>query len=126
MRAWTWLKRLVVVALFLAALYLCIRVPAQNADPVTVDYLLGRIEGVPLWLALLCAFGLGVLASAAVAFYRGVRLRLLARRYRRTTRGLEAEIHELRSLPLADAEPQGDGVGEELGAGGRAAWEREA
>ena len=43
-------------------------------------------------------------AVAAVAGYAMARARLLARRYRKRLAGLEAEVHQLRNLPLAGDE----------------------
>ncbi len=119
-----WARRAVAVALFLGAVYVCVRFPAQNADAVSVDYLLGRIEGVPLWSALLGAFGAGLLLAGLVGLYQMTKLRMLARRYRKTAHGLEAEIHELRNLPLAGAEPRGDVARDDLVASGGSALER--
>jgi uncharacterized integral membrane protein len=119
-----WARRAIAVALFVGAVYVCIRFPAQNAESVSVDYLFGRVEGLPLWLALLGAFGAGLLLAALIGFYKLTRLRLVARRYRKTAHGLEAEIHELRNLPLAGSEARGDGVGGDPGTSADPALER--
>ena len=96
-----WARRSAAIVLFAGALYLCVRLPALHAEPVRLDYLLGAVEGVPLWQALLGAFLAGALASGILALLSITRARMLARRYRKSARSLEAELHELRSLPLA-------------------------
>ena len=103
-----WARRALVIALFGVALYVCVRFPARNAEPVRVDYLAGQISEVSLWLALLGAFGIGALLAGLICGYQVMRLLLLNRHYRNTARGLEAELHELRNLPLAGAEAGGD------------------
>jgi uncharacterized integral membrane protein len=97
-----WLRRLLVFALFVAALVLGWRFAHSNEDPVFVDYLAGTIEA-PRWAVLGSAFGLGALSAGLVGGWQTARLALLARRWRRTARALEREVHELRNLPLADA-----------------------
>ncbi len=105
-----WTRRSVAIALFAAALYVSIRFPAQNAEPVSVDLLIGRLEGLPLWAALLGAFGLGALVSALAVFFQVVKQRMLTRRYRKQARGLEEELQELRNLPLVGADGPGHGA----------------
>lgn len=103
-----WARRIVILALFVGALYVCLRFPALNQEPVRVDYLVYAIEAQPLWLALLQAFVAGAVLAGLLALYPIAKARMLSRRYRKTARGLEAEVHELRNLPLA-AEPEGEG-----------------
>jgi hypothetical protein len=69
---------------------------------VTVSYVLGEFTGVPLWAVLLVSFASGVALAGIVALYRLAKLGLITRRYRKTVHGLEAEVHQLRNLPLAD------------------------
>lgn len=96
-------RRLVAVAIFVAALVLGWRFADANLQPVRVHYLVGVIESIPLWTALVGAFaaggvlvGLGVLVPLA-------RLGLTARRWRKVAHGLETELHQLRNLPLASS-----------------------
>ncbi len=105
-----WTRRIAAVALFAAALYVSIRFPAENAEPVQIDLLIGRLEALPLWAALLGAFGLGALVSALLALFQLVKQKMLTRRYRKQAHGLEEELHELRNLPLAGADGPGDGA----------------
>ncbi len=83
----------------------------RNATPVDVDFLVGRLVEVRLFWLLVGAFGAGFALALMLAGVELLRLRLLARRYRRLARSLEAEVHQLRSLPLAE-EPAGAGLGE--------------
>jgi len=104
-----WTRRILAVALFVAALYVCLRFPAQNAEPVRVDLLFAAVEALPLWAALLAAFGVGVVLTGLVTLLQMLKLRMLARRYRKRARGLERELQELRNLPLVGADATGEG-----------------
>jgi uncharacterized integral membrane protein len=95
-------RRLLGLGLFVGALVVGWRFAGRNAAVVTVDYLLGQATEVPLWAALVGAFGLGAIGAGAVGAYQVARVQLMARRYRKKVRGLESEIHQLRNLPLAD------------------------
>lgn len=95
-----WLRRLVVVALFVGALVLGWRFAERNADPVFVDYLVGSIDA-PRWAVLVGSFGLGASLGLLVMGFQAARLALTKRRYRKLARDLEAEVHQLRNLPLA-------------------------
>ena len=60
------------------------------------------------------AFGVGAVLAVTLTLYQMAKLGLVARRYRKTVRGLESEIHQLRTLPLAaeegSASPAGAGA----------------
>ncbi|HTY17638.1 MAG TPA: LapA family protein [Myxococcota bacterium] len=94
-------RRLLGLALFVGALVVGWAFAHRNPDAVSVDLLFTKPPGQPLWLVLLAAFGAGALCAGALGLYHAARLRLTARRYRRAAAGLEAEIHQLRNLPLA-------------------------
>jgi hypothetical protein len=79
---------------------------------VTVSYAFGQFPPVPQWLALLAAFAVGAAAAGLIGLYQVAKLRLVARRYRKTVRGLEAEVHQLRTLPLSSDEPALASAGE--------------
>ena len=53
------------------------------------------------------SFGLGAAAATLLLLYRMAKQGLVTRRYRKTVRGLESEIHQLRNLPLAGGEGAG-------------------
>ena len=94
-------RRLLVVALFVAALALGWWFARANAVVVTVDYLVGQLDDVSLWAALLGAFAAGAATAGGIGLYQIAKLQLVRRRYRKTVRSLEAEVHQLRNLPLA-------------------------
>jgi uncharacterized integral membrane protein len=95
-----WLRRLVVLALFVLLLVGGWRFASRNAEPVHVDYLIGTLVQ-PGWAVLLAAFVLGAAATALAMSLHAARLALTARRYRKLAVGLEEEVHQLRNLPLA-------------------------
>ena len=94
------LRRLVAIAIFVGALVLGWRFAAVNSGAVHVNYLLGETPELRIWVVLLCAFAFGALTSAAFLLYELAKLSLVARRQRRVMARFEAEIHELRNLPL--------------------------
>jgi len=94
-------RRLLVVVLFVAALVLGWWFARANSAAVTVDYLVGRLGDVSLWAALLGAFAAGAAVAGGIGLYQIAKLQLVRRRYRKAVRSLEAEVHQLRNLPLA-------------------------
>ncbi len=94
-------RRLLWLSLMVAILVLGWQLAARNSTVVDLDYMLGRLSGVALWLVVLVAFAAGAGAATLIASYRMLKLGLLTRRYRKTVTGLEAEVHQLRNLPLA-------------------------
>ncbi len=94
-------RRLLWLALIVAILVFGWQLAARNSTVVDLDYMLGRLSGVALWLVVLVAFAAGAGAATLIASYRMLKLGLLTRRYRKTVTGLEAEVHQLRNLPLA-------------------------
>ncbi|MEB2346401.1 MAG: LapA family protein [Deltaproteobacteria bacterium] len=94
-------RRLLALVAFVAALVLGWRFAGANLAPVSVDYLFGAAEGLPIWLALLAAFAVGFALAGLAGLYQMARLGLTARRWRKVAQGLEAELHQLRNLPLA-------------------------
>ncbi len=79
-----------------------------------------RFEAVPAWQALAASFGAGMLVAGLLASYQVLKARMLTYRYRKTARGLEAEVHQLRSLPLSSPEATGEGDASLEAPGGRA------
>jgi uncharacterized integral membrane protein len=94
---------------------------AANAALVTISYVFGELAPSPLWLALLAAFAAGAAAAGLVGVYQALRRGLVMRRYRKTLRGLESELHQLRNLPLATHEPPSLGADERLESAPRSA-----
>jgi uncharacterized integral membrane protein len=106
-------RRVLGIAVFVALLVAGWRFAADNSQVVTIHYVFGQFEGVSVWLALLCAFLAGAVVMALLAAVGAAKLRLEAHRYRKAVRGLEAEVHQLRNLPLAAeegeaSEPRGE------------------
>ncbi len=95
-------RRLLAIAVFAGLLFGSWQFAANNAQSVPVHYPGGEFAGRALWVVLLVAFGSGVVLSALVAVVRGARIRLVSRRYRKLIDRLQAEVHQLRSLPLSD------------------------
>jgi uncharacterized integral membrane protein len=94
-------RRVIVLALFAALFVAAWRFASTNANEIRVDLLFFQIPAVPLWVALLSAFGIGVVLTGASVGYQVIKKNLVARRYRKTVRNLQSEIHQLRNLPLA-------------------------
>jgi uncharacterized integral membrane protein len=100
-----WLRRWIWVALIAAFLIGGWSLKAENADEVFVSFLFGKLH-VELWEALLCAFAAGFALAGAGWLWVSLRSRMTVRRYRKEVGGLEAELHQLRNLPLApDRDP---------------------
>lgn len=105
-----WVRRILWIALGMALVIGAIVFMDRNSQPIAVDYLAGRLEGVAVWLALLGSFAAGACVAASIALLRGARLRLKTRGYRKAARDLETEVHQLRNLPLSEdgADPLDD------------------
>jgi uncharacterized integral membrane protein len=116
--------RLLWVAIFVGVLVLGWRFASVNAEPVAVSYVFGAFAPMPQWLALLIAFAVGASAAGLIASYQALKRGLVMRRYRKTVRGLESELHQLRNLPLADADAANLGAGERLESAPRSARAR--
>jgi uncharacterized integral membrane protein len=97
------LRRVLFVGVFVALFVGVWRFVGGNAAPVPIDLLFLQLS-VPLWSALLAAFGLGALCAGASLVYELAKKSFAARRYRKQMAGLESEIHQLRNLPLAAPE----------------------
>ena len=95
-------RRLIAVIVFVGLLVAGWHFAARNSASITVHHPAGAIGEVHLWVALLVAFGSGVFITAVVSVVRGARIRLVSRRYRKLVENLQAEVHQLRSLPLSD------------------------
>jgi uncharacterized membrane protein YciS (DUF1049 family) len=93
-------RRLLLLAIFAGLLVGGWRFAASNSTPVEVDYLVGTSSDAALWAVLAVTFAIGAAAAGVVAGYALARGHLLARRYRKRLAGLEAEVHQLRNLPL--------------------------
>jgi uncharacterized integral membrane protein len=93
---------LLTIAVFVGFLYVGWKFAASNDQLVPVHYPGGQFAERALWVVLLVAFGSGVALASLVAVVRGARIRLVSRRYRKLVDSLQAEVHQLRSLPLSE------------------------
>lgn len=94
-----WVRRLFWAALGLAILIGGWTLADRNADPIKVDWYFDHAEANG-WVVLLGAFVAGI-AIASIFFTLSLaRSRLVARRYRKELGVLEAELHQLRNLPV--------------------------
>ncbi len=98
-------RRLLAIVVFVGLLYVGWEFADSNAQLVPVHYPGGQFADRALWAILLVAFGSGVVLATLVAVVRGARIRLISRRYRKLVDSLQAEVHQLRSLPLSDQPP---------------------
>lgn len=99
------LRRILTAAVFVAVLVIGWRFAGENSAPVDVNYLTGQFAGVALWLVIVVSMSLGALLVGIFSAFARARAGLITRRYRKTVAGLEAEVHQLRNLPLGpDAE----------------------
>src|SRR5262249_48019116 len=106
-----WVRRWIGVAVIAAVLIGGWSLKAGNSSPVAIDFLFGEIHA-ELWKALLAAFAAGFALAGVGWLWAGWHARLTLRRYRKEVGGLEAEIHQLRNLPLAAGEPNDPRSGE--------------
>jgi len=116
--------RLLWVGCFVGVLVIGWKFAAANGAEVPISYVFGELAPLPIWLVLLVAFAAGAVASGLVGLYQVAKLRLVTRRFRKTVRGLEAEVQQLRTLPLAGEEPPPAGAGERPEAMPRSARQR--
>ena len=105
------MKRLLLVglglALFVGTLVLGWNFAAANAATIQIDLLWTTLVEISVWRLVVVSFALGgtiVGATFGFLWLRGWELR---RRYRKTIRKLESELHQMRSLPLSGAADAG-------------------
>jgi hypothetical protein len=91
------------VGLFVGALVVGWNFGAANATTIDIDLLWLTVGEVSVWKLALAAFGLGASSVGLIASFLGLRGWEFRRRYRKTIRGLESELHQMRSLPLSGA-----------------------
>ncbi len=104
-------KRLLGIAVFGGVMVLGWRFAAKNSSPVTVDVIVTQFADVSLWLMIVITFGVGVAVASLAGMYKVARQGMTVRRYRKTVRSPESEVHQLRNLPLGEEGGPGDGSG---------------
>lgn len=95
---------LFVIALFGGLFVAAWQFATQNAALVNVYYILGTANDVALGKVLALSFASGAGLMIFVSAYSYLKMRLLLRSYRKATKRLENEIHQLRNLPI-EGEP---------------------
>lgn len=97
------MPRIFLIALvFILVLIVGIGFASLNAEAVKLDYFLGQMETTLPWVllfALVAGFVLGLIVAGFALF--GARRD--ARRLRKQLRALEAEVTNLRNLPIRNA-----------------------
>jgi hypothetical protein len=88
------------IGLFVGLLWAGWSFRAGNAATIDLDLIWLQLSGVAIWRVILVSIGLGAITGGTLVGFPWLRARLLNHRYRRAIRRLEAEVHELRSLPL--------------------------
>lgn len=114
-------RRLLALALVVGGAVVVYRFVQANETEVPVHLVAVELGPVPVSLALAVAFAAGLVLGAGGLLYSAARNALTARRYRKALEALERELHELRSLPLADEEGGAGGSRPPAGGGRRAA-----
>ncbi len=95
------LRRLLLLAVICGLVWVMLRFSGQNNAPADIDLLLLQLPGVPLWIALLVAAAVGAGLTLLLVGFEFAKQGLVTRRYRKRIDSLEAEVHQLRTLPLA-------------------------
>ncbi len=102
------MKRLILlivgIGLFVGTLWLGWSFRSGNATPIDLDLIWLRVPNLEIWWVILVSMAIGAVATGILLSFSWLRIRLLNHRYRRAIRKLEAELHELRSLPLSESE----------------------
>lgn len=87
-------KVVLIAGLLLVVLLLGVEFSTLHADPVTVDYLLGKTT-LPLSLVVVCAFAAGVVVTAMIGAFVVLPLRWQVARLRQILSSKEQEINLL-------------------------------
>lgn len=95
--------RALLMVLVLAVVLLGISIGYFNAQPARFDYLLGVLE-LPLIALLIGTFSVAVLCALAAAAGRILRLKAEIRSLRKQLDKHEAELRNLRNLPVGSGQ----------------------
>ena len=87
-------KVVLIAGLLLVVLLLGVEFSTLHADPVTVDYLLGKTT-LPLSLVVVCAFAAGAIVTAMIGAFVVLPLRWQVARLRQILSSKEQEINLL-------------------------------
>ncbi|MDG4549415.1 MAG: LapA family protein [Candidatus Contendobacter sp.] len=86
-----WIKFILIAAILLAVLLVGVEFSTLHADPVSIDYLLGKTT-LPLSLVVVAAFAAGVLLTSLVGAFVVLPLRWQVARLRQAVAGKDQEI----------------------------------
>ena len=107
-----WVRRLILLAIFVGLLVAGWSLAARNGTTLDVDGIVFQVQGVRVWVVLGTVFAAGVFTAAILLSVPLARGRLVQRRYRRELNALEAEVHQLRNLPLGLSDEADDRSGQ--------------
>lgn len=89
-----WIKFILIAALLLLVLVVGIEFSTLNAEPVTINYLLGAVS-VPFSVAVIGAFSAGVLLTVLIGAFVVLPLRWQVARLRQAVSSKDQEIQTL-------------------------------
>lgn len=78
----------------------------RNSNSIDLELIWFQVSDIEIWWVILVAMALGGGLAVMPLSFAWLRSRLLNMRYRREIKRLESELHEMRSLPLADDQPE--------------------
>jgi uncharacterized integral membrane protein len=98
------MNAIVKVLIYLAVVIVLVALAYWNVEQsVDVTFYPGRVlEGVPVFLVILSSIFLGVLIAGVIGAVEQIRHRLRERDLTRQIEELEAELRELRNLPISE------------------------
>ncbi len=94
--------RIVTYVLALIIVLLGITFAGLNAEPVTLNYYIGNVK-LPLSLLLVLTLIIGCVLSLIISLIFYIKLKNDNRRLRQRLKVVEAELANLRTIPLKDA-----------------------
>ena len=94
------IRRVLIVALFVALLAVGWNFADGNGETISVDYLIGATVPLPIWMWLGLAWISGGLLVALYLGFALVRGRVENRRLRKALGGLEDELRQFRNRPI--------------------------
>jgi uncharacterized integral membrane protein len=86
-----WIKFVLIAAILLAVLLLGVEFSTLHADPVSIDYLLGKTT-LPLSLVVVGAFAAGALVTTLIGIFVVLPLRWQVTRLRQSVASKDQEI----------------------------------
>jgi putative membrane protein len=94
--------RVITTVLLVLIILLGFTFAGLNAEPVALNYYIGNVK-LPLSLLLVLVLIIGCLLSLIASLIFGIKLKNENRRLRQRLKIVEAELANLRTIPLKDA-----------------------